>query len=121
MESCEECTPGYLANDTRSTDFTQCSSRSWNIVLARCRSLEEDLESEVLSWFVVAHVHGIHLFQFRFAGTEQCWHPGWLVTLTFFRTGNIHVPLVQCVDAYSVDGTPGGDTTFSASCSTVGS
>ena len=24
-------------------------------------------ESEVLSWFVVAHVHGIHLFQFRFA------------------------------------------------------
>ena len=28
MESCEECAPGYLANDTRSTDFTQCSSRS---------------------------------------------------------------------------------------------
>ena len=28
MESCEECAPGYLANDTRSTDCAQCSSRS---------------------------------------------------------------------------------------------
>ena len=30
--------------------------------MARCRWLEEDLESEVLSWFVVAHVHGILFF-----------------------------------------------------------
>ena len=29
----------------------------------------------------------VHLLQFRFAIAEQYWHPSWLITLTFFRTG----------------------------------
>ena len=35
-----------------------------------------------------------HLLKIRFAHTEQWWHPGWWVTLTFFKTGNNHVSLV---------------------------
>ena len=37
-----------------------------------------------------------HLFQIRFADSEQHWHPGWLVTLTFLReTGaDSHAALV---------------------------
>ena len=34
-----------------------------------------------------------HLFQFRFADTGQYWLASWLITVTFFWTGNKHVPL----------------------------
>merc|ERR1712136_340768 len=52
----------------------------------------------------------IHLFQFRFADTEQYflrppptlinWHPSWLITLTFFWTDNKQVPLVPVRDIF---------------------
>ena len=34
-----------------------------------------------------------YIFQFGFADTEQYWHPSWLITLTFIRTGDKHIPL----------------------------
>ena len=46
---------------------------------------DQKLSSGLLLTFMTTH-----LFQFRFAGTEQYW----LFTLTFFRTGDIHAPLV---------------------------
>ena len=62
MRKCEiapSCT--WWTHDSMfAADRAECCS--WNIILARCRWLEEDLESEVLSWFVVAHVHGILFF-----------------------------------------------------------
>ena len=33
----------------------------------------------------------VHLFQFSFAVTEQYSHLSWLLTLTFFRTDDVHV------------------------------
>ena len=63
--------------------------------MARCRGSEEDLESEVAGLLLMFMT--THLFQFRFADTEQYW----LITLTFFRT---------C-----------GNTSLRASCSCDGS
>ena len=35
-----------------------------------------------------------YFFQFHFADTEQYWHSSWLITVTFLRIDNKHVPLV---------------------------
>ena len=85
------------------------------------------LHSAITVWMFLTFMT-IHLFQSPFADTEQYWHTSWLVTLTFFGSGNKHVPLVlgqnlvvQCVDAYSVDGTTGGCASLSGSCSSDGS
>ena len=48
--------------------------------MARCRWFEEDFG--LLLRFMTTH-----LFQFRFAETEQYW----MITLTFFRTCDIHI------------------------------
>ena len=52
----------------------------------------------------------IHLSQFRFADTEQYflrppptlinWHPSWLITLTFFWTDKVNVPLAPVRDIF---------------------
>ena len=84
-----------------------------------------------------------HLFHFRFAITEQYWHPCWLVTLTSRwtrdrdRTGSRpysasrrttgitmdsgRCVIAQCMDGHSVDGTTGGNTSSRASCLSDGS
>ena len=43
-----------------------------------------------------------HFFQFGFADTRRYWHPSWLITLTFFRTGNKHF-LVWVVSLSSME------------------
>ena len=59
---------------------------SWLSVVGLERTWDQKLSSGLLLTFM-----STHFFQFRFAGTEQYWHPSWLsnswlFTLTFFRT-----------------------------------
>ena len=51
------------------------------------------LHSAITVWMFLTFMTN-HLFQSPFADTEQYWHTSWLVTVTFLRTGNKHVPLV---------------------------
>ena len=91
-------------------------------VIAHLLWFEEDLGSEIVFWIdersIELAIAGlmfltfmtIHLFQFRFADTEQYflrppptlinWHPSWLITLTIFWTDNKHVPLVPVRDIF---------------------
>ena len=48
-------------------------------------------DQELSSGLMLFTLMTVHLFQFRFAVTEQYWLPSWLFTLTFFRTDDIHV------------------------------
>ena len=68
------------------------------------RWFEEDLGSEVVTWFDVAPFMTAHLFQLQFAGNEQCWHSSRLITLKLFRTDHNNAPLVLvCVGWFHVD------------------
>ena len=56
-------------------------------------TFEEKLSSPVVSRFDVAHSHDPSPLPVRFVITMLHWHPSWLVTLTFSRIGNKHVPV----------------------------
>ena len=43
-------------------------------------------DQELSSGLMLLTFMSVHLFQFRFAVTDQYGHPSWLFTLLFFRT-----------------------------------
>ena len=59
---------------------------SWLGVVGLKRTWDQKLSSGLLLTFMT-----VHFFQFRFAATEQHWHPSWFFTSPFFRTDDIHV------------------------------
>ena len=79
----------------------------------------DSLTSAESSSIVVHCVESGPLFNFRACQSVQCHAiPPMQYWVEYVLGQNL---VVQCMDAYSVDGTPGGDTSFSASCSSDGS